>query len=51
MSWDFQTEPEFQLLRDMKPAESASPSEHVPARRAAAMANYADVLARVQAGG
>ncbi|HEV2244209.1 MAG TPA: hypothetical protein VGR98_24425 [Streptosporangiaceae bacterium] len=40
-----------ELLRDMKPAESAFPSEHVPARRAAAMAKYADVLARVQAGG
>ena len=55
MSWDFQTGPEFQrhrvLLRDMKPAEGAFPSEHVPARRAAAMAKYADVLARVQAGG
>jgi acyl-CoA dehydrogenase len=36
-----------ELLRAVQPAPSAFPSEHVPARRAAAEAKYADVLSRI----
>jgi alkylation response protein AidB-like acyl-CoA dehydrogenase len=38
-----------QLLRDVKPASGLFPSEHVLARKAAAEAKYADVLARHRA--
>jgi len=37
-----------ELLRDVKPAPSAFPSEHIPALRAAAEAKYADVLATLR---
>ena len=36
-----------ELLRTVVPAEGVFPSEHIPARRAAALAKYADVLAEV----
>jgi hypothetical protein len=50
MSWDFQTEPEFQQVLDWADQfvrDEVEPLDY----RAAAMAKYADVLARVQAGG
>ncbi|TDC57436.1 acyl-CoA dehydrogenase [Actinomadura sp. KC345] len=40
-----------ELLRSVRPAEGRFPSEHVPARREAALAKHADVLARVRDGG
>jgi acyl-CoA dehydrogenase len=38
------------LLAGVKPADGLFPSMHVPAERAAALAKYADVLARVGGG-